>query len=92
MPLRNGRVVNWKTHINDFGTIVADLDLSSRQKIVKLHELLDQHTVFQDEDFADRLQEIACLDDEDALEVEGNDVIAEIYDFADDHLIWLGMP
>jgi len=92
MPVRNGRVVNWKLRIDDFGKIVGDDELSSRTKLNKLYKLLDKHAVFQDEDFADRLQEIACLDDEDDLEVEGNDVLAEIYDFADDHLIWLGMP
>lgn len=90
MPIRNGRIVNWKTRIDGFADIIADDELPTGEKLIKLSRLICDHPAFRHEDFADQLEEASHIDNEYAQEAEGNAVIAEIYDYADDHLIWLG--
>ncbi len=92
MPIRNGRVVNWKTRIEGFAEIIGDEELATEEKVIKLSRMLDDHPAFRNahEDFSDRLEEASYIENEYECEAEGNAVIAEIYDYADDNLIWLG--
>lgn len=94
MPYRNGRVIDWKWKIDGFGKIIGNEDFSTEEKLICLSKIVDNHPAFDDEDvfddFADRLEEASHIENEYEQEAEGNDIIAEIYDYADEHLIWLG--
>ena len=91
MPYRNGRVVNWKTRIEGFAEIIGDEELATDEKLVKLSSLIQDHPAFGDEDFSDQLEEVSQIDNEYEREAAGNSVISEIYNYADDNLIWLGV-
>lgn len=90
MPYRNGKVVKWKTKIQSF-TDVMNGDADIRCKLKSLAEVVDDNRVFQEDDFAERLRDAASIENSYECEAIGNEVISEIYDFADQNLIWLGV-
>lgn len=97
MPIRNGKIVNWKHKVNDFGKTIGRDDISSEEKLKLLADLIEKNQkIFgdEDEDFAEDLRDVVEINagDEDELESEGNYVISRIYDYADANLIWLGFP
>lgn len=88
MPYRNGILVNWKTKIMNWGEVLNGDD-ETPDKLRKLAALVEPHPVLHEEYFHERLLEAADIDNEYECEAIGNDVLAEIYDFADEKLIWL---
>lgn len=97
MPLRNGKVVPWKLKIDEFRDALGNDNFSDEKRLLGLAELIDQHKeVFSngygDYGFAQDLREVVEVNSgTDDLENEGNYVINKIYDYADRHLIWLGI-
>lgn len=89
MPYRNGRVVKWKTQIQAFADVVG-ADMGTRQKLKRLAVVVDDNRVFHD-DFAERLRDAASIENFYECEAIGEEVLTEIYDFADQNLIWLGI-
>jgi hypothetical protein len=93
----NGDVVGWKIKIAEFRKTIGDDDLSDEKKLLALAKIIDKHKeTFSKEDdyndFAEDLREVVeCNSGTDDLEDEGNYVIGRIYDYADRHLIWLGI-
>jgi len=96
MPIRNGKIVDWTHKIDEFSTIVCDENFSVKEKLEKLHALMRRHhAIFnKDEDeYADQIEE-AIEDwghDEEELEFVGDGILNSIYNYADEHLIWLGI-
>lgn len=90
MPYRNGRVVGWKFRINEWTELMNREDMSVAFKLISLADVLDKHRQFEDEDFSERLRDAANLDEVWDQEEEGDEVLSEVYDFADEKLIWMG--
>ena len=94
MPRRDGKIVDWKWKIPRFGKLIQNEDISTGDKLATLAKIVKVHPAFDDsdslDDFADRLLEAAEIEDEDEQELAGDGVLSEIYDYADDNLIWLG--
>lgn len=91
MPQRNGRVVNWKTRVGEWCGTINDDDLNHKTKIKMLALVLDKYHVFGEDDFAERLRDAATIEDLHEQEVMADEIIAEVYDFADQNLIWMGV-
>ena len=89
MPYRNGRVVKWKAHIQAFADVMSE-DMDTRRKLKKLADVVDDNRVFQEDDFAERLRDASAIENFYECEAIGDEVISDIYDFADQNLIWLG--
>lgn len=93
----DGEVVGWKLTIGGFKKILGDDSLSDEKTLLSLANLIDQHEVaFNREDdyndFAEDLREVVAYNSGTGdLEDEGNYVLDRIYDYADRHLIWLGI-
>jgi hypothetical protein len=97
MPIRNGKIVKWEHSVEEFGKTIGRSDLSTKDKLKKLAEIVRKNEkIFSEghDDFEDELINVieAWGHDEDELETEGNYVINQIYNYADENLIWLGFP
>ena len=90
MPYRDGHVVDWKVKIPNFGAIITNPYLSIGEKLMNLSKLIGNHPAFAGESFANQLWQASLSDDESDAETQGNVIIAEIYEYANDNLIWLG--
>lgn len=91
MPFRNGRIVDWKIRVNEWAEVLNSED-EDEVKLIKLAGILDKHpAIFGEEDFSERLRDAAEEPDEGYREYIGNSFIGEVYDFADERLIWMGM-
>ncbi len=91
----NGNVVAWKLEIQAFREALGNDGLSGEETLLALAKLIDHHEeAFRkdDDDFAQDLREVVGVNSgTDDLEDEGNYVLDRIYDYADRHLIWLGI-
>jgi len=91
MPRRNGRVVNWKIRVNEWAEVFKDDDLNNKTKLKMLALVLDKYPVFGEDDFSERLRDASSIEDLHEQEVMGEEIISEVYDFADQNLIWMGI-
>lgn len=93
----NGDVVGWKIKIQEFKDTLGDDSLSDEETLLALAKIIDKHKdAFSkdghDSDFAEDLREVVAYNSgTDDLEDEGNYVLSRIYNYADTHLIWLGI-
>ena len=91
----NGNVVAWKLEIQSFRETIGNDDLSDEETLLALAKLIDQHEEAFSKNgnsFANDLREVAEANyDADDIENEGNYVLERIYNYADRHLIWLGI-
>ena len=81
-------MANWKTTC-DIKQFLDNDDLSTREKFEKIAEEISKCRAFGDTLFADYLTEILDLDEHDLI-AEGDGYLTEIYEYADEHLIWMG--
>lgn len=96
MPIRDGKVVGWKHEVNGFKEIVTHEELSVKDKLQRLGALLrEKKKIFNlDEDeYHEQIEDVLeChADDDEELERAGDEIIESIYNYADHHLIWLGI-
>ncbi len=93
----DGKVVGWSLEIQEFKDALGDDSLSDEETLLALAKIIDKHKdAFSkdghDSDFAEDLREaVGFHSGTDDLEDEGNYVINRIYNYADHHLIWLGI-
>ena len=80
-------MANWK-HRCDILKIVHDDELTIQEQVVKIAEEISKCPAFNDTLFAEYLTELLDLDEEEELEQEANGVLRDIYDYADENLIW----
>lgn len=99
----NNRVVNWK-HKVDIKVVLNDKTIPDREKPGKIADILEKNKS-KFHEAGDRgcndwwitgmIEDLRDLDGaEDEFnydEDEVNDLLRDLYDFADDHLIWLGV-
>lgn len=81
-------MANWK-HRCDIRQFVNDESLNDRQIVEKVAEEISKCSAFNDTLYAEYLTEILDLEP-DELQQEADGYLAEIYDFADENLIWMG--
>jgi hypothetical protein len=96
MPIRDGKVVGWKHEVNDFKEIVAHEELSVKEKLQRLETLFrDKKSTFNLDNDEFHIQIESLLKEwghnEEVLEFRANEIIDSIYNYADHHLIWLGI-
>ncbi len=81
-------MANWK-HRCDIKQYVHDDDLSTHEVVEKIAWEISKCRAFDDTLFAEYFTEILDLD-EDELENEADGFLAQVYDYADANLIWMG--
>lgn len=82
-------MAKWK-HRCDIRQYVNDDSLSNKEIVEKVAEEISKCPAFNDTLYADYLTEILDLDPYE-LQQEADGYLAEIYDFADENLIWMGL-
>lgn len=91
----NGNVVGWNLEIQEFKDTLHDDGLSDEKTLLALAKIIDKHEAAfskEDEDFAQDLREaVGFHSGTDDLRPEGDHVLNRIYNYADTHLIWLGI-
>jgi len=80
-------MANWK-HRCDILKIVHDDELTIREQVQKIADEISKCSGFNDTLFAEYLTELLDLDEEEEVEQEANGVLRDIYDYADENLIW----
>jgi len=81
-------MANWK-HRCDIRQYVNDDSLSNKEIVEKIAEEISKCPAFNETLYADYLTEILDLESYE-LQQEADGYLAEIYDFADENLIWMG--
>ncbi len=96
MPFRNGRIEKWKHKVPGFSRIASDESLSLKEKLAKLAEELGSEGnkpwfTKDGECFPSRINSLVeeFGDREEVLEPLAERLVNDIYDYADNHLIWM---
>lgn len=87
MPIRNGEIVEWRYHRNINQFIRADGKPTSekvRTTCNSVAELVENDPIFEEFEYRYDFRNMDDLEEADSL-------LAELYNFADQHLIWLGV-
>lgn len=95
MPMCNGKIVDWKHNLPQFSAITSSEELSIREKLVQIKELIEKHEKIFGEHgawFSRQLEDVLAFNETDQeLIEEGDEVLCDIYNFCDTELIWLGI-
>jgi len=81
-------MANWKTTC-DIKQHLDNDDLTTREVVEKIAEEISKCPAFDDTLYAEYLTEILDLEPYD-LQQEADGYLAEVYEFADENLIWMG--